>query len=162
MLLNIYLGTTAISFATAFIFGAAWEEKLKRDGYKFVKEKESLPEKIANLMSNNYMYFIPVYNILITIFLLGMGDKMYEYAKEKLLKSGKIYKPITEELNNDYKSEEKDDSYTASIQKTKTEKTYDEMTTEEKIAYLQQEKEKLINQTTPQAEKALTLNKRRK
>lgn len=28
MLLNIYLGTTAISFATAFIFGAAWEEKL--------------------------------------------------------------------------------------------------------------------------------------
>ena len=113
-------------------------------------------------MSNHYMYFIPVYNILITIFLLGMGDKMYEYAKEKLLKSGKIYKPITEELNNDYKSEEKDDSYTASIQKTKTEKTYDEMTTEEKIAYLQQEKEKLINQTTPQAEKKLTLNKRRK
>ena len=95
-----------------------------------------------------------------------MGDKFYEYMEDKLLEQGKIYKPIVEELNNDYESEilneEKADTYTASVQKTRTEKTYDEMTTEEKLAYLQQEKEKLINQATPQVENPFTLNKRRK
>lgn len=166
MLLNIYLGTTAISWATTFIFSTACEKKLKREGYKFVKENKSLSEKVATFISNAFKGSIPVYNILSTIIILCMGDKFYGYIEDKLLEQGKIYKPIAEELNNDYESEilneEKADTYTASVQKTRTEKTYDEMTTEEKLAYLQQEKEKLINQATPQVENPFTLNKRRK
>lgn len=91
-----------------------------------------------------------------------MGDKIYGYMEDKLLEENKIYKSIAEELNNDYKNEGKAATYTACIQETRTEKTYDEMTTEEKLVYLQQEKEKLINQTTPQVENSFTLNKRRK
>lgn len=166
MLLNIYLGTTAISWATIFIFSAACEKKLKREGYKFVKEKKSLSEKVATFISNAFRGSIPVYNILNTIVILWMGDKFYGYMEDKLLEQGKIYMPIAEELNNDYESEilneEKADTYTASVQKTRTEKTYDEMTTEKKLAYLQQEKEKLINQATPQVENPFTLSKRRK
>lgn len=166
MLLNIYLGTTAISWATTFIFSAACEKKLKKEGYKFVKEKKSLSEKVATFISTAFKSSIPVYNILNTIVILCMGDKLYGYMEDKLLEQGKIYKPTAEELNNDYESEilneEKADTYTASVQKTRTEKTYDEMTTEEKLAYLQQEKEKLINQATPQVENPFTLNKRRK
>ena len=166
MLLNIYLGTTAISWATTFIFSAACEKKLKREGYKFVKENKSLSEKVATFISTAFKGSIPVYNILNIIVILYMGDKLYGYMEDKLLEQGKIYKPIAEELNNDYESkilnEEKADTYTASVQKTRTEKTYDEMTTEEKLAYLQQEKEKLINQATPQVEDPFTLNKRRK
>ena len=166
MLLNIYLGTTAISWATIFIFSAACKKKLKREGYKFVKEKKSLSEKVAAFISTAFKGSIPVYNILNTIVILCMGDKLYGYVEDKLLEQGQIYKPIAKELNNDYESEilneEKADTYTASVQKTRTEKTYDEMTTEEKLAYLQQEKEKLINQATPQVENPFTLNKRRK
>ena len=165
MLLNIYLGTTAISWATVFIFSAACEKKLTREGYKFVKEKKSLSEKIATFISNVFKVSIPVYNILNAIVILCMGDKLYGYMEDYLLEQGKIYKPIAEELNNDCESEilneEKADTYTASVQKTRTEKTYDEMTTEEKLAYLQQEKEKLINQATPQVENPFTLSKRR-
>ena len=70
MLLNIYLGTTAISWATVFIFSAACEKKLTREGYKFVKEKKSLSEKIATFISNVFKVSIPVYNILNAIVIL--------------------------------------------------------------------------------------------
>ena len=56
----------------------------------------------------------------------------------------------------------KTDTNAASVQKKGTEKTYDEMTTEEKQDYLQQEKEKLINQETSQVEHPFILSKRRK
>lgn len=166
MLLNIYLGTTAISWATVFIFSAACEKKLKREGYKIVKENKSLSKKIATFISNAFKCSIPIYNILNTIVILCMGDRVYEYIEDKLLKQGKIYKSIAEELNNDCESQilnkEKDNTYTASVQKAKTEEIYDEMTTEEKLVYLKQEKEKLINQATPQVENPFTLGKRRK
>lgn len=165
MLLNIYLGTTAISWATTFIFSVACVKKFKREGYKFVKENKSLPEKVMTFISAAFILSIPVYNILNTIVILWTVDESYGHLEDEYLKQGKIYKPIAEELNNDYESkilnEEKADTYTASVQKTRTEKTYDEMTTEEKLAYLQQEKEKLINQATPQVENPFTLNKRK-
>lgn len=166
MLLNIYLGTTAISWATVVIFSAACEKKLKREGYKFVKENKSLLEKVADFISAAFKGSMPVYNIVNAIAILWAGDELYGHVKSKLLAQGKIYKPISKELNNDYESEilneEKAVTYTASVQKTRTEKTYDEMTTEEKFAYLQQENEKLINQATPQVETPFILSKRRK
>ena len=95
-----------------------------------------------------------------------MPDKFYENMKDKLLEQGKIYKPISKESNNDYDNqilnEEKTNINTESIQKVRTEKTYNDMTNEEKIAYLQQEKEKLINEATFQDKNSFTLSKRNK
>ena len=166
MLLNIYLGTTAISWVITLIFSAACRNKLKREGYKFVKKKKSFPEKTVTFISSAVKGSMPIYNILNTILMLYMGDKIYNYMEDKLLEHGEIYKSDEEKLNNNCESpvlnKVKDDTCTANIQKTRTEKTYNEMTTEEKLTYLQQEKEKLINQITSQAENPFTLSKRRK
>lgn len=104
MLLNIYLGTTAISWATVFIFSAACEKKLKREGYKVVKEKKSIKENIASFISIAFKGSIPIYNILNTIAILCMGDKLYEYITEEM--------PSSEETN----------TYIESIEKASTEK----------------------------------------
>ena len=142
MLLNIYLGTTAISWATVFIFSAACEKKLKREGYKVVKEKKSISEKIASFISIAFKGSIPIHNILNTIAILCMGDKLYEYMEDKLLEQGKIYMP-TEEMP----SSEETNTYTESIEKASTEKKYDEMTLEEKLAYLERERKILTGQS---------------
>lgn len=149
MLLNIYLGTTAISWATVFIFSAACKKKLKREGYKFVKEKKSISEKIASFMSVAFKGSIPVYNILNTIAVLCMGDKLYGYMEDKLLSEGEIYMP-TEEIpssEDEFSPSEGTKIYTESIEKTSTEKKYDEMTLEEKLAYLEREREILTGQS---------------
>lgn len=129
MLLNIYLGTTAISWATVFIFSAACEKKLKREGYKVVKEKKSIKENIASFISIAFKGSIPIYNILNTIAILCMGDKLYEYITEEM--------PSSEETN----------TYIESIEKASTEKKYDEMTLEEKLAYLERERKILTGQS---------------
>ena len=75
MLLNIYLGTTAISWAVTFIFSNAYDKKIKREGYKFVKEKKTFPEKTASFISTTFILSIPVYNILNAVSILIMPDK---------------------------------------------------------------------------------------
>ena len=166
MLLNIYLATTAISWATIFISSAACVKKLKREGYKYIEEKKSISERIMTFISNVFKGSIPVYNILNTIIILCLGDKLYEFVEDKLLEQGKIYKPVAEELNDDCEDKsskgENTNIYATSVQKTRTEKTYNEMTIEEKLAYLEQEKEMLMSQATPQDENPITLERRRK
>lgn len=149
MLLNIYLGTTAISWATVFIFSNACEEKLKRKGYKFVEEKKSISEKIASFLSIAFKASIPVYNILNTIVLLCMSDKLYEYVEDEFLSEGKIYMPTEEtpSSKDEFSPSEENKIYTESIEKASTEKKYDEMTLKEKLAYLEHEREILTNQS---------------
>ena len=159
MLLNIYLGTTAISWATLLIFSVAIANKLEREGYKYIKVKKSFSEKVANFISIVFKCSIPILNILTAIIIICLGDKTYEYVEEKFLEEGKIYKPISNKLNNDCENEilteEKNDSYIASAPKTRTEKASDkisheekmdyyEMTPDEMIAYLEEEKQKFL------------------
>ena len=105
MLLNIYLGTTAVSWVIAFLFSAACEKKLKREGYKYVETNKSFEEKLAYFISTAFKGSIPIYNILNSIAILCMGDKFYEYMEEKLLEQGKIYKPKDEPVNTQTKIE---------------------------------------------------------
>lgn len=53
MLLNIYLGTTAASWVTMFIFGAACERKIIRDSYKFVNQNEIVYRDVSMFYLNN-------------------------------------------------------------------------------------------------------------
>lgn len=149
MLLDIYLGTTAISWATVFIFSAACVKKLKREGYKFVKEKKSISENIASFISAAFKGSIPIYNIFNAIYMLCVGDKIYEYMEDELLKNGKIYMP-TEEMpssKDEFLPREETKIYTESMEKVSTEKKYDEMTLKGKLAYLKHEREILIGQS---------------
>ena len=110
MLLNIYLGTTAISWAVIFIFRAACQKNLKRKGYKFVKKKKSISEKIASFISNAFRGSIPVYNIINAFMLLWMGDKVFEYMEERMLADGEIYMPTEETTSSEEMSSPKEET----------------------------------------------------
>ena len=138
MLLGIYLGTSVVSFATVVIFSKACENKIKRDGYKFVKRSTS--ENLVDWLCTIFKSFIPVYNVLNTVILFLSGDKLFNRIEEKLLKEGKIYMPQNEDEDN---KTEKEPIY-SNINEVKNEKKFEDMTIEEKKAYLEQEKEKLL------------------
>ena len=91
MLLKIYLATTAINMVTVLVSSVATANKLKRDGYVFVKENKSLSEKIMSYVSTIFVASIPIYNVINTIFILCSGEKVYDIMEEKLLRTGKIY-----------------------------------------------------------------------
>jgi hypothetical protein len=151
LLLNIYLGTTAISWSIVFLFCAACDKKLKREGYKYIKEKKSIPEKIVSFTLRAFKGFVPVYNILNAITVLLIGDKVYKYMEDKLLQQGDIYMPTEEmsSMEDEFSSREETKTYTESTEKERTEKKYAEMTLEEKLAYLEREKARLISQSMP-------------
>lgn len=149
MLLNIYLGTTAISWATILIYGVACKMKIKRDGYKSVDRKESFMETLASFISLVFKCSLPVYNIINAIAIIWMHDKFFDYMEAELLKNGEIYKlkdePAGTQLEMESLQFEKEQNNTDSIQKV-NEKTYEDMLIEENIADLEKEKEPLLSQ----------------
>ena len=161
MLLNIYLGTTAVSWAIAFIFSVVCEKKLKRKGYKFVKPKKSFTERLASFISTAFKGFIPIYNISCIIVILWMGDKYYEHIEKKRLEEGTIYMPKDEPANTQPEMEsspfEKEQNNTG-IQEGNAEKKYEDMSVEEKMAYLEREKEILLRQKASVSDESLSEN----
>ena len=144
MLLNIYIGTTAASWAIVFLFNAACEKKLKRDGYKYVEQNKSFEEKLAYFLSTAFQGSIPIYNILNSIAILCMGDKFYEYMEEKLLEQGKIYKPKDEPENTQTKIETSTSTLERKTKEneiilTDNDKKINDMTDEERNDYLERE-----------------------
>lgn len=156
MLLNIYLVTTAINWVVTITCSVACKKNLKRKGYKFVKQEESMLEKVVTFISIAFKLSIPVLNILNTIWILSMGDKIYEYIEDKLLEDGKIDMPtggvkIEAEINEDKISPiEESKTYTEEEKKVSLEKKPEEIPENrikeinEKIASLNREKEILI------------------
>lgn len=148
MLLKIYIGTTAVSWAIVFLFNAACEKRLKREGYKYVETNKSFEEKLANFISTAFKGSIPIYNILNSIVILCMGDdKLYKYMEEKLLEQGKIYKPKDEPVNTQTKIEtstlesqtKENEIILTDNDKKKNDKKINDMTDEERNDYLERE-----------------------
>lgn len=135
------------------------KKKLKRKGYKFVKENKSFAEKLSSFISIAFKGSIPVYNVINAIVILCMGDKLYDYMEKKLLEKGKIYMPKDEPENSESEMEssssEIENNNTNSVQKDSSEKKYEDMTLEEKLAYLKKEKEKLEGRNLGQQESTL-------
>jgi len=152
MLLNIYLGTTITSWVVNVIFGKAVQKKLSREGYRSVKDDRSIQEKIVNWMSIALKLSIPVYNIANAIVILCMLDKAYLCVEEELLKNGKIYKTNEKAINSDLEDAISNQNENDNVKETAEQKTklYNEMTNEEKISFLQNEREKLLKQLETQ------------
>lgn len=67
--------------------------------------------------------------------------------KNEYIKEGKLCKIVNEKSDSEKQFEgEYTNAYTMETQNIKREKTYSEMTIEEKITYLEQEKESLLRQ----------------
>lgn len=161
MLLDIYFGTVAFTFFAPFLFVKTVELRLKRKGYKFNKVKKSLLEKVSDIIStilNNPAFivfaFIPVCNILVTLATLGTSGKLENYELS-FLKAGIIYKTTEENANDDLGKNKVID-----VPKVNHEKSYDEMTREELLAILRQERTDLTGQSTPQVEDSFTFQKK--
>ena len=92
MLLNVYLGSTAISWASVILFAVASGKRLEREGYKEIKTKKSLAEKILDYIVTAIRLSIPVINIIYPLTIIFASDVYYENFKAKLLSEGKIYK----------------------------------------------------------------------
>ena len=158
MLLNVYLGTTVASWVTILIFSTACEKKLKREGYKFVKQKKSFAEKLASFISTLFKSSIPVYNIINAIVIICMVDKFYDYIKDKLLERGIIYMPQDKSVNTQPEMESTTFENTDTIQKVNVEKKYEDMSFEEKMTYLEREKEILLRQKASTSDESLSEN----
>ncbi len=144
MLLNMYLGTTAISWAIAFTFAVTCNKKLEKKGYKFV-EKKSILENITSFIPVVFKGSIPICNFISAITLLCMWDMFYECLEEGMLANGEIYMPTEETTSSEEMSSPKEETniYTENIENINLEKKYDEMTLEEKLAYLERERKRL-------------------
>lgn len=85
--LKIYAITTVISLIVAIVTEKAIKDKAKREGYKFIGKK-SVWEEIRNMM----IFFVPIFNVLMTIIMLVKYDDVYKESVSKdnnFLKVGK-------------------------------------------------------------------------
>ena len=137
-MLEIYLITTLISWATFGLFAASCTERMKREGYKGVKIKKSLSERFFENLSILFKISIPLFNIAAAIITFFSADKLYEGIKEKLLSEGKLEK--IDEENNEEEIEFDIDKDTMNVKK------YNDLSVEEKIDYLEKEKEHLLRE----------------
>ena len=88
MLLGIYLGTTAMSWYSVIRFKKVMENRLKNDGYKFVKKKYKLKD-ILQLIALIILASIPLVNLMFP-FALTTKDVDYCNYRNKLLEEGSI------------------------------------------------------------------------
>ena len=150
MLFGIYVGTTAISLFVTEIFSIIGKKKLQKKGYKIDKKKEKEQSNIGTFLRMVFRSLLPGYNILNAIALLCLHEKAFEYFEEELLKKDIIYKPQDEFLENNLSENEQDDEETQDFSNNESksfmEKSYEEMTPEEKLVFIELEKEKLTSQ----------------
>lgn len=141
MLLNIYLGSIVINWTIMSIFVGVCNQKLKRKGYKQVKETPSLLEIIFNFLSTAFKGAIPIYNILVTILLLCKGDQVYEILESKLLKEGNIYIPNKECASDKEEILFGEKADVRNMTGVREETQHNGMTKEEWLKHLEKEKE---------------------
>ena len=151
MLLNIYLATTVASVAIVFIKASSTHQNLLNKGYVISNKKIDLFSTIAYLVA-------PGLNVYMAYQLLTIDEKKLE---DELVKSRTIYKP----------SEKKESTHTEPVvsssqskeetQQPTREKTYDEMTTEEKREFLLRQRERILSDLYSTEEEINTLGRPR-
>ena len=105
MLLNLYLGSTAVSWAILGVYTVALNQRLKRKGYEEVKEEKKVFEVIVDNLSTIFIGCIPVFNIVNSMCMLCSGEKALDYYEKLLLEKGLIRKIETKENDDKLKEE---------------------------------------------------------
>jgi hypothetical protein len=137
-------GSATISAAGMAIFAEACLGRFKREGYKYIASKKSMPEIIIDSLKIILFACIPVVNVLLAGFFIFKFDDVYEYVKNEAIKDGKLIKiENSKEVSNETKKEnDKTDDVETKTNESK--KKYEEMNVEEQKQYLQQAKEELL------------------
>ena len=138
LVLNLYIASVLVSLGTIVIVDHAASRKAKQLGYKEPKDDRSFLDKSIDLIPMITFSLIPVFN-LISAFSVVTSYKVIE--NNNLSNYIDVLENDIKKLNKD-SSEKEDEEKKETLQK----KAYKDMTRNEKIIYLLEEKEKLMNQ----------------
>jgi hypothetical protein len=134
----LYLGTTIASWILIGIASKTISAKLDTEGYDYIKSKKTKEEQRQENAKVILLMSIPIINILFAGYVTLHFDKLYIGLKKRWLEQGKIKK---KEENKESKVEI--DLNSNEINKTRK---YSELSNEEKLRILEEEKAKLLRQ----------------
>ena len=138
ILLIIELISSFLTYVTGVLTDKAMTNRLEREGYKDVVEKsETFSEKLVSFFRDILECLIPIVNIVAPFFFIIAYETMYQEAKQEAIENGEIIKIEEPKQKLIFTSEE------ACIE-DKEKMNYYNMTPEEMIAYLEEEKQKFL------------------
>ena len=146
-IINLYLATVITNLLLETNLEISLNQKLKEKGYKYTKHYKTFLNKTSLMIPMVIRSLMPIHNIF-NIYRIVHKKRMLMLAKEfELLNKGIIYKevPIEEQFGNseiiDVENFAKEE--TEKKAKATTKKSYQDMTPEEKIVAIQEEKAQL-------------------
>ena len=154
IILGIYAATTLASYLLVGITEAAINKRLDREGYVDTTKDESTIEKIKSALEMAIVLAIPILNIAFSGFIF-FSSTTYDEILEAGLSKNTIRKKTQEELfiekeQNILKQEKNKNKNAKDIEEQSRIKAYSEMTNEEKLIFLEREKNFLLSQNIPQ------------
>ena len=138
ILLIIELISSFLTYVTGKLTYKAMNNRLEREGYKGVVEKsETFSEKLVSFFGVILVCLIPIVNIGAPFYFIMDYEKQYQEIKQEAIENGKIIKIEEPKQKLIFSSEE------ACIE-AKEKTNYYEMTPDEMIAYLEEQKQMFI------------------
>ena len=137
MLFKLYLVSTLYSYLTIGVFIGGAASRLKREGYKGIRIKKSLMENLFDWLSLVTITSLPIVNIGLCSVVFFCSEKIYNDIKDNMIREKKIEK-IKEDLEEKEIIDFNNDDMNNNIKK------YSDLSIDEKIKYLEQEKNELI------------------
>lgn len=135
---GLYLITTGVSFGVYYLSTKAYGDYLKRKGYIDADGERSRAELGFMMLSLGFKALIPIYNIYTAAKIVWDGSKHFDEMAADDLKKGSIRIATEEEKANTKKINsnviEEKDNYIH----------YEDMTNDEKLAFLEKEREFLL------------------
>ncbi len=166
MFINFYLVSTAITWVSFVISDIKLKKKIEREGYEEVKNKKSILEKIVDFIRIFITLSFPFVNIVYTVKLLLNWNFVLEGVINDCLREGDLKHKSNEMSTEEYMNycairdgmtkQEKEYFYGQEDEEPKKSETYvekcvcrtcEEMTRQQKLDCLEQERERLINQS---------------
>lgn len=163
---GLYVLTTAISGGVFYLTSKAYDGYLKRNHYISTTGEKKLAELNFEILSYAFKALMPGYNIYMAVKMLWDGPKQFEVQALESLKKGKIREMTDEEIENEEALESYelvDNNYNntenetflvdaTTIKQHSSVKSYNELTAEEKLAFLRQEQAFLLESSKEKKE----------
>lgn len=120
---------------------------LKIEGYECVNQERSFSEKLSSFLSITFKNFLPVINTFNVVYLLVKGfDGIYDDLLESGIKSGSLRKANADDVVINVSSTVKDSKLSNKVTYSKTCKCYDDMSIQEKLRFLENERNNALNE----------------
>ena len=140
MIGTLYIGTTIAGMTMYVISSQAIISRLKRENYEVVKNKKSKAESIVDLTKVLCLMLTPGLNLLLGLVSVFSFEELYEKTKKSMLSAGKLIK------KKDFDEEKENVDIDLVSKDLNNPKRYTELTNEQKLAILEAEKARLLQE----------------